>query len=103
MGALVQAVTTKPSPRLRILAIDDDPGVLNVMKRLLGGTYDLTVASDGEQGLALALLSPPDLILTDFAMPDMTGREVLRRVRQESSLENVPVIVVTSHDETALR
>jgi CheY-like chemotaxis protein len=73
------------------------------MKKLLSAAYDLAVANDGEEGLSLALSTQPDLILTDFNMPKMTGKELLRRLRQEPSLDDVPVIVLTGNEEDQLR
>src|SRR5882724_8626664 len=89
--------------KLRLLAIDDEPRILRLMNAVLAGAYELTVAADGEQGLNLALSMRPDLILTDFNMPKMTGQELLRRLRQEPSLEDVPVIVLTGHEDDQLR
>ena len=89
--------------KLRLLAIDDEPRILRLMNAVLAGAYELTVAADGEQGLNLALSGKPDLILTDFNMPKMTGQELLRRLRQEPSLEDVPVIVLTGHEDDQLR
>ena len=86
-----------------MLAIDDEPRILRLMNAVLSGSYELAVASDGEQGLSLALSGKPDLILTDFNMPKMTGQELLRRLRQEPSLEDVPVIVLTGHEDDQLR
>jgi len=89
--------------KLRLLAIDDEPRILRLMNAVLSGSYELAVAGDGEQGLSLALSGKPDLILTDFNMPKMTGQELLRRLRQEPSLEDVPVIVLTGHEDDQLR
>ena len=97
----------EPEPRrgrkLRLLAIDDEPRILRLMNAVLADAYDLAVANDGEQGLTLALTTHPDLILTDFNMPRMTGQELLRRLRQEPALEDVPVIVLTGHEDDQLR
>ena len=89
--------------RLRLLAIDDEPRILRLMHAVLASAYDLEVAGDGEQGFELALATKPDLILTDFNMPKMTGQELLRRLRQEPTLEDVPVIVLTGHEDDQLR
>jgi signal transduction histidine kinase len=89
--------------KLRLLAIDDEPRILRLMTAVLAGQYDLQTAGDGEQGLTLALTTTPDLILTDFNMPKMTGQELLRRLRAESALDDVPVIVLTGHEDDALR
>ena len=92
-----------PGRKLRLLAVDDEPRILRLMNAVLSGSYDLATAGDGEEGLRLALTTPPDLILTDFNMPKMTGQELLQRLRQESSLDDVPVIVLTGHEDDQLR
>jgi len=89
--------------RLRLLAVDDEPRILRLMNAVLAGSYDLSTAGDGEEGLRLALTARPDLILTDFNMPKMTGQELLQRLRKESSLDDVPVIVLTGHEDDQLR
>jgi signal transduction histidine kinase len=89
--------------RLRLLAIDDEPRILRLMNAVLANAYDLVVAGDGEEGLNLALTTRPDLILTDFNMPKLTGQELLQRLRRESSLDDVPVIVLTGHEDDQLR
>jgi signal transduction histidine kinase len=92
-----------PGRKLRLLAVDDEPRILRLMNAVLSGSYDLATAGDGEEGLRLALTAPPDLILTDFNMPKMTGQELLQRLRQEASLDDVPVIVLTGHEDDQLR
>jgi len=61
--------------RLRVLVVDDDPGVRGVLQRLLAA-HDVTVASDGREALAALDAAGFDLILCDLMMPDMTGMEV---------------------------
>jgi signal transduction histidine kinase len=92
-----------PGRKLRLLAVDDEPRILRLMNAVLSGSYDLATAGDGEEGLRLALTTRPDLILTDFNMPKMTGQELLQRLRQEASLDDVPVIVLTGHEDDQLR
>jgi signal transduction histidine kinase len=92
-----------PGRKLRLLAVDDEPRILRLMNAVLAGSYDLATAGDGEEGLRLALSTRPDLILTDFNMPRMTGQELLQRLRQETSLDDVPVIVLTGHEDDQLR
>ena len=96
-------VDRPPGRKLRLLAVDDEPRILRLMNAVLSGNYDLATAGDGEEGLRLALSTRPDLILTDFNMPKMTGQELLQRLRQESSLDDVPVIVLTGHEDDQLR
>jgi signal transduction histidine kinase len=89
--------------RPRLLAIDDDPAVLRLIGRVLSGEYDVVLAADGEQGLRLALTSPPDLILSDVSMPRMTGQQLLHELRREPSLAEIPVIVLTGDGDDQLR
>lgn len=92
-----------PVRRPRLLAIDDDPTVLRLINRVLSREYDVTLAADGEEGLRLALASLPDLILSDISMPVMTGPDLLRQVRLEPSLAEIPVIVLTGDGDDQLR
>ncbi len=102
-GSIEPAVERSPGRKLRLLAVDDEPRILRLMNAVLSGSYDLATAGDGEEGLRLALSTRPDLILTDFNMPKMTGQELLKRLRQEASLDDVPVIVLTGHEDDQLR
>lgn len=83
----------------RLLLVDDDPGAIHVMHRLLGREFELRYALDGEQALALAAQTPPDLVLLDAQMPGVSGTEVCRRLKADPALSGVPVIFVTSLPE----
>lgn len=89
--------------RQRVLAIDDEPDIRRLIKAALSNTYDVVVAADGEDGLRMALASPPDIILTDLEMPGMTGKVLLRHLREEPSLEDVSVVVLTGQEEAHVR
>jgi signal transduction histidine kinase len=89
--------------RPHLLAIDDDPAARRLMSRVLSGDYEMVLAGDGEEGLQLALTSPPDLILSDVSMPKMTGPQLLHRLRREPSLAEIPVIVLTGDGDHQLR
>jgi sigma-B regulation protein RsbU (phosphoserine phosphatase) len=77
----------------RILAVDDDPGVLHAVKRVLGGQYELASASSPIEALALAEGFHPDLALLDIRMPAMDGFELMQRLRAEQP--DVDIIFVT--------
>ena len=85
--------------RSRILAIDDMATSLVLLKEVLNAEFDLTVASSGPMGLALAGASPPDLILLDVVMPGMDGYETYRRIKADPILQGIPVIFVTVRAE----
>jgi two-component system, HptB-dependent secretion and biofilm response regulator len=88
-----------------VLIVDDERLNINILVDLLESEFNLLVAKNGEQALKRAFGSPtPDLILLDIMMPGMNGYEVLSRIREEKSTNEIPVIFVTalgeSQDET---
>jgi diguanylate cyclase (GGDEF)-like protein len=84
-----------------ILLVDDDPGTIHHLARILAGSGKLRFATSGKVALQLARESPPDLILLDAEMPGMSGFEVLDTLKAEPAMVDVPVIFVTSHSDTA--
>lgn len=83
--------------RRRLLVIDDDSDVLNMLVLALQGGYEVRAAKDGEEGLRAATLIYPDLILCDVIMPAMSGVEVLRHLHLHPTLNSVPVILMTGN------
>jgi CheY-like chemotaxis protein len=74
------------------------------MSRLLKRKgYEVDYAVDGEEGLAMALANPPDLILMDISLPLMDGNETTRRLRKETSTKDLPIIALTAHAMTSDR
>jgi diguanylate cyclase (GGDEF)-like protein/PAS domain S-box-containing protein len=88
--------------RAKILMVDDDPGNLGALGRLLSPYYDVLAAPSGERALHIAVGSQrPDLILLDVMMPGMDGYEVLAHLRDNPATRNIPVIFVTGMDSVA--
>ena len=80
----------------RILLIEDEPQIARfVQLELTHEGYDVTVAHDGRDGLDIFKAHPFDLVLLDIMLPSLNGIEVLRRIRQQSS---IPVIMLTARD-----
>ena len=85
--------------RKRILVVDDDPYVLELLSRYFGKQYDVVEARDGPGALAAATKSPPpDLVLLDIMMPGIDGLGVAHRLRMVPELRHVPIIFVTAKD-----
>ncbi len=84
-----------------ILLVDDDPGVIQLLGRILANVGDLRFATNGEDALRLAHESPPDLILLDAEMQGMSGYRVLDALKARPEMADVPVIFVTGHAEPA--
>src|ERR1700680_2046066 len=89
----------KPERDVSILLVDDDPGAIQLMGRILGDVVKLRSATTGDDALRLAHDSAPDLILLDAEMPGMSGFELLKTLKAQSSLADVPGIYTTSHTE----
>jgi class 3 adenylate cyclase/CheY-like chemotaxis protein len=80
-----------------ILVVEDNPSGLDILQaRLTANNYEVITATDGEAGLALARERLPDLVLLDIMMPKMDGIEVCRRLKEDSSLPFIPIIMVTA-------
>ena len=89
------------TPRPTILIVDDDPGNLGALGRLLRDHCDVLAAPSGERALEIAAGTPkPDLILLDVMMPFMDGYEVLARLRDNPTTRDTPVIFVTGMDSS---
>jgi diguanylate cyclase (GGDEF)-like protein len=85
----------------KILLVDDDPGAIQVIAKMLAGMGQLSFATSGEEALRAARDSVPDLILLDAEMPGMSGFQVCEKLKAEPDLASVPVIFVTSHCDSA--
>ena len=81
----------------KILVIDNEVNIRKLTKaNLTVSGYKVLVAPDGEEGLRLAQLEHPDLILLDLRMPGMSGWDVLMALRINRSLRRTPVIIMTA-------
>jgi two-component system cell cycle response regulator DivK len=80
-----------------ILYVEDNEFNRKIVRQLLAATtYRLLEAIDGEQGVAAAFETPPDLILMDIQLPRLSGLDATERLRQDPRTAHVPIIVVTS-------
>jgi DNA-binding response OmpR family regulator len=91
-----------PVAQVSVLVVDDDP----VIQRLLQVNFelegiDVTVAVDGEEGLAAAKASPPDVVISDIMMPKMNGLELLDAMRGDPSLAHLPIILLSAKAQVA--
>jgi CheY-like chemotaxis protein len=83
-----------------ILAIDDNPRMLTTCAELLRAHgYRVITARDGEEGLRKLLAGKPDLILLDVKMPELSGWEVLEKIRAREQWRDIPVIMLSAVSE----
>ena len=88
-------MTTQPL----LLAVDDEAGILRLIKlELTAQGFRVMTASNGEEALRIVEERRPDCVLLDVVMPEITGLEVMRRIRERS---NTPIILVTAKDKDA--
>jgi putative two-component system response regulator len=88
-------------PQRTILIVDDNPENLTLLGELLSDRYKVRAANSGLRALQLAAQEPmPDLILLDVMMPEMSGYEVLERLRSTPEARDIPVIFTTAMSAT---
>ncbi|MDD5196822.1 MAG: response regulator [Candidatus Omnitrophota bacterium] len=81
---------------VKILIVDDDPDIRDVLKLTLSEeNYEILEAADGEEALRVIRSIQPDLILLDYKIPKVDGREVCRRIKKDLLLRHLPIIMVT--------
>jgi two-component system cell cycle response regulator DivK len=83
---------------MKILYVEDDDNNVFVIKNRLGRVgYTIVIATDGEQGIAMAASEKPDLILMDLRMPGVDGWEATRRLKAAAETKRIPIIALSAH------
>ncbi len=84
----------------RILVVDDDPEIVESIRMALQARgYEVLIARDGNQGLAMAERENPDLVILDMMMPKRSGFLVLERLRRDQQGDKLlPVIMITANE-----
>ena len=86
----------------RVLVADDEPNIVAALEFLLRHEgYEVEIARNGEQALAMIDHSPPDLVLLDVMMPLKDGHAVCRQIRDSERLRHVKVIMLTAKGRDA--
>ena len=86
-----------------ILVVEDDDDIRDyLVLRLQRLGHDVVAAADGQAGLELAGIHRPDLVVTDWSMPRLTGIELCAAIREQPEVSDVPILVITARSsETA--
>ena len=83
---------------MRILYVEDNEDNIYVVKsRFARVGFTVLVATDGEQGVAMAAAERPDLILMDLRLPVLDGWEATRRIKARPETRHIPIIALTAH------
>ena len=81
----------------KVLVVDDEIHIVHVVAiKLRNNGYEVLSASDGSQAYELACSEKPDIIVTDYQMPVMTGLELIEKVRETEEIKDIPVILLTA-------
>ena len=83
----------------KILTIDDDPDILDVLKLTLSEQYEILQAHNGDEGLKMLQQRNPDIIICDYMMPVMNGREFCKSLKRDILLRHIPIIMLTGKGE----
>lgn len=86
---------------INALVVEDDAGgmaIIGVMMRYLGVNAYIDTSGDNAISIALAMEKKPDIIFLDINLPNTTGYEILKKIRTNETLKDVPVIAVTAQD-----
>jgi CheY-like chemotaxis protein len=84
----------------RVLVVDDNPDSIIIMRGMLEPRgYSVVVAGSGVEALDVIRNEPPDVILLDVMMPEMSGLEVLQQLKEQENTGRIPVILVTAKSQ----
>ena len=83
----------------KILIIDDEVDILDVLTLSLSDHYEVLAAANGQEGLQLVHTKSPDLIICDYKMPVMDGRQFCQTLKKDILLQHIPIIMLTGKGE----
>jgi CheY-like chemotaxis protein len=89
-------------PLSRILVVDDEPDLRFLLRRIFEAAgHEVSEAGNGADALTVVRRSRPDLIVTDMMMPVMDGVELIRRLRGDPTMRDIPIVAVSGHGHLA--
>jgi DNA-binding response OmpR family regulator len=87
---------SEPAYRPHVLVVEDEAPLRELIVVTLGDEYDCEEVADGETALAVLEERPPDLVFLDVMLPGIGGIDILRKMRADPRLRDVPVVVVSA-------
>ena len=88
-----------PSQDVQVLIVDDNPMIRDLMCRGMESQCAVISSSDGADALLKSVDNPPDLIISDFRMPGLDGRQLFEKLRSRESTRNIPFVFVASRGD----
>lgn len=100
---MVQALLKQPQRPAKVLIVDDAADNYLLLYAILKGEgYEISFADTGSKALEKVQDAPPDLLLLDVMMPEMDGFEVTRRIRGNTKLPFIPILLITAYDQPSV-
>ncbi len=100
MEYLSEAEETQEPPaepdRVRVLVVEDNPDILEYIRESLDTEFSVLTATQGREGLKIAIREIPDIIVSDIMMPGMDGIDMCKAIRQDVRTSHIPVILLTA-------
>ncbi|WP_051299265.1 ATP-binding protein [Marinobacterium litorale] len=108
---LVAGVVDSPSDpdlggsydRASVLVVDDNYEMRELIKRILGQTYHVITVPDAEEALAAMERYQPDLIITDLMMPNISGDQLIRKIREKVDTAQIPILVLSARADEGIK
>lgn len=95
-GEAPETINDEESDKEKILLVEDDYDLRKYLKYILTNNYLVYEASNGEEGLEVALKKIPDIIVTDVMMPEMNGIEMCKKIKKNTLISHIPVLMLTA-------
>jgi signal transduction histidine kinase/DNA-binding response OmpR family regulator len=105
-GPVVRSAETVPehgADRPTVLVVEDNVEMVQFIRESLGGDYRIITAHDGREGLTRALEDSPDVIVSDFMMPVMSGDALVHEIRSRRQLDSVAIVILTAKADDDVR
>lgn len=103
IGELPPVLAGEGSGKPHVLVVEDNADMQQLISRVLSVEFRVSTANDGVQGLAVMHDAVPDLVITDLMMPGLSGDDMIRQMRQEPVLKQIPVLVLSARADEELR
>lgn len=92
----IDSIEGENSSKSRILVVDDNQDIVQYIKHVLSDTYIVFSAVDGEKGIELAKEELPDLIISDVMMPEKSGIDLCKSLKEDSRTSHIPIVLLTA-------
>ncbi|GAA3561911.1 two-component regulator propeller domain-containing protein [Snuella lapsa] len=102
-GVLMNSSKSIQKPENTLLIVEDNIEMQIFLRDIFHNSYNIIIADDGKQGIALAKKHIPDLIISDVMMPELNGIDMCKKLQKNALTAHIPVILLTARNTTAAR